>query len=140
MSGKFFLDTNILVYSFDRGASSKQNKAIELIEEALQSGLGVISYQVVQEFLNVALTKFAVPLSTAEAQGYLISVLRPLCRVTSSISLTDSAIRLHERYKFSFYDTLIIASAIEADCKVLYSEDLSHRMKLEGLEIIDPFV
>ena len=58
MKDRFFLDTNIIVYSFDSNAVEKQKKARELIAESLSSGNGIISVQVVQEFLNVATKKF----------------------------------------------------------------------------------
>jgi predicted nucleic acid-binding protein len=62
MSAKYFLDTNVFVYSFDASQHSKQEVALALIGDALQSGLGIISTQVIQEFLNVATRKFDVSL------------------------------------------------------------------------------
>ena len=66
MSAEFFLDTNILVYSFDSHSESKAAKARTLIEEGLARGHGAISWQVIQEFCNLALRKFAVPMSPLE--------------------------------------------------------------------------
>ena len=72
MSAKHFLDTNIFVYSFDQSQTGKRERALALIAEALQSGEGLISTQVIQEFLNVATRKFAIPMKTADCQAYLI--------------------------------------------------------------------
>ena len=87
MNGKFFPDTNILMYSFDHRARRKRAKSQELIEAALQRHQGIISTQVLQEFLNVATTKFSRPLSAQGAYRYLDSVLAPLCEVYPSLAL-----------------------------------------------------
>lgn len=97
MSAEFFLDTNILVYTFDDTNPTKQKKARDLVEQALEHQTGVISYQVVQELLNVATRKFARPLSSPHAQRYLDTVLDPLCSVFASIELYRNAIGLQER-------------------------------------------
>ena len=78
LRGRFFLDTNVLVYSFDPESPDKQRRAQTLIQEALRSQRGVISTQVVQEFLSLAVRKFAHPMSVTEAREYLRSVLAPL--------------------------------------------------------------
>jgi predicted nucleic acid-binding protein len=78
--GLFFLDTNIFVYSFDVTAPHKQQTARDLIRAALSTQRGVISAQVMQEFLNVALRKFTQPMTIAESQEYLKITLLPLCR------------------------------------------------------------
>jgi predicted nucleic acid-binding protein len=77
----FFLDTNIFVYSFDSRFPDKKRIAIELVRYALQSQTGVISTQVVQEFLNVATGKLEVPFRARDAKDYLSQVLAPLCQV-----------------------------------------------------------
>jgi len=139
MNGRFFLDTNIFVYTFDPKAPSKSKKAAQLIHRAVDSGEGMTSYQVVQEFLNVALRRFSPAMSTAEAEQYLITVLRPLLAVHSSPALYLSALRLAEKYRLSWYDSLIVGAAIEGACDRLYSEDFQHGQKIEGLRIENPF-
>ena len=140
MSAKWFLDTNIFVYSFDHSSPKKRTRAQSLIDESVRSGNGVISYQVIQEFLNVSAMKFAVPLQVNEAQVYLSMVLRPLCAVASSMALFDSALLLKERFKFAFYDALIIAAALQSDCRRLYSEDFQHGQIISNLTIENPFL
>ena len=139
MPAEFFLDTNIFVYTFDRREPEKQAGARSLVEQALGTGEGVVSYQVVQEFLNVALRKFERPLSEGEALSYLRDVMDPLCSVFPSLSLYEAAVSLHERWRLGFYDSLIVAAALEAKCRVLYSEDLQDGQEIESLTIVNPF-
>src|SRR5208337_5146614 len=107
MSGRFFLDTNIFVYTFDAKAPAKAKKAARLVRDAVDSGQGVVSYQVAQEFFNVALRRFAQPMSVAEAEQYLVTVFLPLMAVHSSQALYAEALRFSERYHLSWYDALI---------------------------------
>ena len=139
MNARYFIDTNIFVYTFDESAPGKRSRASQLIEDALGSGRGVISYQVVQEFLNVASRKFDVPLTPQDQRTYLDTVLGPLCEVFPTIGLYRRGIELASRYGYSFYDALIIASAIEGDCSVLYTEDLQADQTIGRLKIANPF-
>ena len=140
MSGRFFLDTNVFIYSFDLAAQQKSHRAAQLIGEGIQSGKGTISYQVVQEFLNAALRRFAKPMTSMEAEQYFTSILRPLVNVHSSPGLFAEALLVFTRYKFSWYDSLIIAAAVESACEVLYTEDLRHGQKIGSLIIVNPFL
>ncbi len=139
MSAKFFIDTNILVYSFDNHAPAKKAKAQEIINQALSDNSGVISFQVVQEFFNVCLRKFEKPFTVYECQLYLDRVLTPLCESFPSIDLYREALSVKQETGFGFYDSLIIASAIDCNCKYLYTEDLQHNKKISGLFIQNPF-
>jgi predicted nucleic acid-binding protein len=139
MSGRFFIDTNIFVYTFDANAPAKAKKATQLIRRAADTGEGVISYQVVQEFFNVAFRRFPQPLSVPEAEQYLITVLRPLLAVHSSPAIYFEALRIFEKHKLSWYDSLIVAAAVEGQCEKLYSEDLQDGRKIEGMRIENPF-
>jgi len=140
MNGRFFLDTNVFVYWFDRRAPAKVRRATQLIRRAAATRKGIVSYQVVQEFFNVALRRFAQPMAVAEAEQYLATVFRPLMAVHSSQSLYAEALRLSERYRLSWDDSLILAAAIEGQCSVLYSEDLQHGQRFETLQVENPFL
>jgi len=140
MSAKFFLDTNIVVYTFDSSTPKKKNLAQELVEQALRTQEGRVSTQVVQEFLNVATSKFTTPLTFSDAQQYLHDVLGPLCTVFPSIDLYRQALVLQQERRYSFYDSLIIGGAVQAGCDVLYSEDLQHGQQIRGLRILNPFI
>ncbi len=139
MSGRFFLDTNIFIYTFDSREPAKQRQSLERVTEALDTRKGLISFQVVQEFLNAASRKFTRPLSPVDCRRYLHQVLAPLCDVHSSTALYDRAIELAERWRYGFYDALIISAALHGGCDRLYSEDLQHGQIIQGLTIVNPF-
>lgn len=139
MSGESFLDSNIFIYTFDDVALEKQRIAQELIRAALEDGSGVISYQVIQEILNVLTRKLNCSMDVGDATRYLTTTLEPLWRVQASPELFRGALALQARYQYGFYDSLIIAAALSAGCSRLYSEDLQHGQRIEGLTIQDPF-
>ena len=138
MKDKFFIDTNIIVYAFSL-ESEKKAISKELIKKAHKKS-GCLSFQVIQEFLNIATKKFEIPLKSEDIQKYLSEILFPICEVFPSEKLYKSALDIRERFKFSFYDSLIIASAIESNCKILHSEDLQHNQKIYDLTILNPYL
>jgi predicted nucleic acid-binding protein len=140
MSDRFFLDTNVFVYSFDNSAVRKRDRARALIAEALSSGAGLVSYQVVQEFSNVATRTFATPMNAVNLSRYLTEVLLPLCEVMPDSQLFLDAVGLHARTGFSYYDSLIVQAALRSGCSVLYTENLQNGFSLSGLTIQNPFV
>jgi predicted nucleic acid-binding protein len=139
MSDKIFFDTNIFAYSFSQADIGKKRKSSLLIKTHLENGSGVISYQVVQEFINVAYKKFKTPMSLRELERYIETVLSHFWEIYASKDLIYSAIGIKEQFNFSFYDSLIIAAALEGGCSTLYSEDLQHEQKIYSVQIIDPF-
>ena len=140
MNDRFFLDTNILVYSFDRVATRKAEQADHLISRAFVTGKGVISYQVVQEFFNVAFRRFPEPMHLEQAEQFLSTVLRPLCVVNSSPALFHKGLRFLDRFRLQWYDALIVAGALEAKCGILYSEDFQTGQRFDDLEVRNPFL
>jgi predicted nucleic acid-binding protein len=140
MKDRFFLDTNILVYAFEPRDSNKQAKAKELIGEAFSTRRGMISHQVAQEFLNVATRKWENQLSVSDCLIFTEQVLQPLCAVSSSIELLRDALRLHDETGYDFYDSMIVAAAMESQCGILYSEDFQSGQNIKNLRIINPFL
>ncbi len=138
MSDKYFLDTNIIVYSFDVQSLDKQRIAKDLVSNAIK-GQGCISYQVIQEFLNVVSYKFKNSLSLQDCEIYLKRVLTPLCEVYPNIEFFSQALQIKNRWQYSWYDSLIITAALHANCSVLYSEDMQHKQVINSLTIINPF-
>ena len=136
---KFFLDTNIFVYTFECKSPSKRALAQDLVSGTLDTRRGVISYQVVQEFLNVATRKFTKPMKVAEAELYLARILMPLCEVFPDSSLYSQALSVSSETGFSFYDSLIVASAIASECEILWTEDLQDGQRIRGVEVRNPF-
>lgn len=111
----------------------------KFIKSAL-NGKGFISFQIIQEFLNVATNKFKGIMSSYEAQKYISKMMFPLCSVFPSKELYSQTLKIKERWQYSFYDSLVIAAALEADCGILYTEDLQHNQKINELTIVDPYV
>jgi predicted nucleic acid-binding protein len=140
MSDRFFLDTNIFVYSFDRSAAVKARKATQLIRKALSTQKGIISYQVIQEFFNVALRRFSQPMKAADAEQYLGTVFRPLLAVPSSQALYAEAMHLQAKSGLTWYDSLIVSAAIQAQSDLLFTEDLQHGQRFGSLRVINPFL
>lgn len=136
----YFLDTNIFVYGLLASEPFKKQRAIELIEPALGSGQGCVSYQVLQEFANVALKKFAQRFAPHECQQFMAAAMYPLCRVQSSTELLEAALTLKASTAYGLYDSLIIASAQAVGCDTLYTEDLQHHQLIGGLRIVNPFL
>ena len=139
MSAEYFLDTNIVVYTFDHNATEKRDIARGLIEAALESHQGILSTQVIGEFLNLATRKFKTKLPPELARIYVRDVLEPMCSVTTTLELLQRALGIHERWKFGYYDSLIVAAALTAGCSILYTEDLQSEQIVEGLEVVNPF-
>jgi predicted nucleic acid-binding protein len=139
-AAKHFLDTNIFVYTFDLQDSKKAKLAESLIAEALRTGLGMISYEVAQEFVAVARKPFQTPMSFQQIERYWHTTLRPLLAVHSSPGLFVRALDLARRDQLSWYDSLIVAAAIQGDCEVLYSEDMQHGRRFGDLAIQNPFL
>ena len=131
MPGSFF-DTNVLVYL----ASSDPAKA-DRSEEIVDRG-GAISVQVLNELAKVARRKMR--MSWADTHAFL-STLRGLLSVHPvTVETHDTGLMLAERYNLSTWDAMIVASALQADCETLWSEDMQHLMTIEGrLRIVNPF-
>ena len=140
MNGKYFIDTNIFVYWFDDRVKAKQQKARQIIEQAVNGAAGIISYQVIQEFLHVAAKKFSKTMSIYEGQYFLDTVLAPLCEVYPTIEFYKNTVVVQNEMKCSFYDALIVAAAVQEHCSILYSEDLQHGRVISGVKIQNPFI
>ncbi|HSC68897.1 MAG TPA: PIN domain-containing protein [Cellvibrio sp.] len=131
MKDRIFVDTNILVYAL-LDDSHKQQIALNL----LQSGC-VISTQVLNEFTNVARKKAKLEWQEIQDLSNAIQSLSetaPLDLPTHNRALTVAA-----SYGYSFYDSLIIAAALESGCNLLFSEDMQHGQKFETLVMTNPF-
>jgi predicted nucleic acid-binding protein len=139
MSDRFFLDANIFVYSFDNTVPKKADLAARLIRRAIETREGIVSCQIVHEFFDVALRQFAEPMSGPDAEHYLSITFRPLLAVHSSHRFYGQALHLATTYSLSWYDSLIVASAIEGLCGVLYGEDFQDGQRFGNLRIENPF-
>ena len=139
MSVDFFLDTNLFIYQLEFLDERKGRIAESLITQGIANGNACISFQVIQECLNTIRRKAEIPLGQVETQKYLETVLFPLLRGMPSRQIYLQALSLQDRYGFSFYDSLIVAAALDNGCSRLYSEDLQHGQRIERLVIENPF-
>ncbi len=139
MSVESFIDTNVFIYQLEALDARKHAIAERIVSTAVETGNACISFQVIQECLNTVLHKAEITLDPLGARAYLDTVLSPLYRVSASVALYERALELQQRWRFAFYDALIVASALEAGCKRLLSEDLQHGQRIETLTIENPF-
>jgi|SRR5450755_1680152 len=140
MNAKCFLDTNIIVYAFGQSFPEKARIAQRLVTDGAADKQAIISYQVVQEFINVALRGFRLTIPTADLESFVLTALFPMMAISSSPSLVLEALRLQGGNQLAWYDSLIVAAAIQGGCEILYSEDLQHGRRFGDLIIQNPFL
>jgi predicted nucleic acid-binding protein len=134
-----FLDSNIFIYLFDETAQDKREIAQNIILGALENKSACISFQVIQETLHVLTRKIATPVKLDDAKAFLQQVLEPLCKVSPSTALYIKALTLQNQFRFGFYDSVIVAAALQAGCSQLLTEDLQDGQFIEDLQIVNPF-
>src|SRR5690349_248617 len=133
-----FFDTNVLVYIFDSSAPDKRTRALQVLERAIDAGLAVLSTQVLQEFFVTVTRKLPAPLTNEQAKRAVQDFARlPVVRVDPDIIL--NAIDTMQRYRLSFWDSLIIQAALRGDAAVIYSEDLQPGQTIETIRVENPF-
>ena len=132
----YFIDTNIFICTIDEFGGEKSKIATTLIKEKSLSNTLTVSFQVVQEFVNACLRK-SIPGKAIEK--YLKAVIFPSWDIYPSRVLYLKALEIHQQFHFTYYDSMIIAAALEGNCHTVYTEDLQHKQKIETLTIIDPF-
>ncbi|MGB0343866.1 MAG: PIN domain-containing protein [Coraliomargarita sp.] len=118
MPAEYFLDTNVLIYCFDPGYPAKRQTARRLLAKSSE---WVVSWQVVQEFCNVALHKMESPMQAEDLEDFLRVVLMPNCAVMPTAELCEQALNIHKATQYRFYDSLIVASALFAGVRRLCS-------------------
>jgi predicted nucleic acid-binding protein len=135
MNDKIFLDSNIVVYSYSNSEPTKQIIARKLMAD----NHAFISTQVLQELTNTITRKFG--FSYIEAVDAINECCQNNLLHTNTTNTILQACTIAERYEFSFYDSLIVAAAMECHCAILYSEDLTNQqIVLDKLKIINPFL
>jgi len=138
MSVRAFLDTNVIVYSFDNRDPRKQEKALSILNMFFTQDCYYISTQIVQEFCNVALTKMHSRMDLSTVREFIGTF--PEQRVCDiDMSTIDYALHVKDSFGYSFWDSLVLASAVRAGCSMLYTEDMSHGQVIEGVTIQNPF-
>ncbi len=138
MKDKVFLDTNIVVYAHDRSSGDKYAVAREIMDYLWESRRGVISVQVLQEFFVCVTQKILKPLLIKNAR-IILEYLSTWDVVANDKYITLKAIDIQERYRFSFWDSMIIQAAIQGQARILLSEDLPDGQVVKDLKILNPF-
>ena len=133
-----FLDTNVLIYAHDRSAGDKHLRARDLIQGLWQSGEGCLSIQVLQEFYVNATAKVARPLAPDTA-AQIIADLSVWQVHRPGVEDVLDAIRLQGRYQLSFWDSMIVASALQLGCQTIWSEDLDPGQVYDSVRVQRPF-
>ena len=133
-----FVDTNVLVYAYDHTAEAKFDRARELMEKLWDSGEGVVSIQVLEEFYVTVTAKIPNRLKPAEARQ-IISDLGTWRVAVLETKDVLAASEIAERYRLSFWDGLILAAAHKEEVAILWSEDLNHGQKYGEITVYNPF-
>jgi len=137
MSGKTFVDTNILIYAHDADRSAKHRIARDRVDELWEEDSGVVSMQVLQEFYVNATRKMRLPLSKAQARS-LVHDYAAWCVAPSPEDIA-AAFRIEDEARIGFWDALILASAAKGNAERLLSEDLNAGQTIAGIRIENPF-
>ncbi len=136
MSARSFFDTNVLVYADDDDAPSKQRLARDLVYEHRRGGTGVVSLQVLQEYLVTVTRKLKLDPRTARRKVELLSEFDVAAPQVADIL---AAIDLHRLHGFSFWDALVLRTAQQSGCRVLLSEDFQEGREIDGIQVVNPF-
>lgn len=137
MSVRSFFDANVLVYTDDKASLVKQRRALDLIAAHRRAGTGVVSLQVLQEYFVTVTRKLQLDVRIARRK---VELLAEFDVAAPDVPDVLAAIDLHRLHAINFWDALIIRSAKQAGCKVLFSEDMQNTREIDGLQIVNPFL
>ena len=138
MSDKTFVDTNILVYAHDLDSGKNHEIAQKAIINLWDTGTGVISTQVLQEFYVTLTRKVSVPLKKSQARRILNNYLAWDVAVNNGETILQ-AIEIEENYHISFWDAMIVSAAYFKNAAIILTEDLNEGQQIEGITIVNPF-
>ena len=132
LAERIFLDSNVMIYAYFKQDEKKQRISKQLISQN-----AIISTQVLQELTNTLHRKIGVDYNIV--RSILQECLKNCDLNTNTSDTVFLALDIADRYGFSFYDSLIVAAALECECTTLYSEDMQHNQHIENLTIKNPF-
>ena len=138
MSYKVFFDTNILAYAFDESSPGKNKQAKKLVSQWMPTGRMVISTQVLQELFVVLTKKLEPGLSSDNAAEVIKSLLSLEINIVGPNTILKT-IKISKENTISFWDALIISSAFDSKCRILFTEDLNRGQIISGVQIENPF-
>ena len=135
---KTFVDTNILVYAYDRGAGDKHTEARRTIRRLWEEGSGILSTQVLQEFYINVRRKAQRPISINSARSLVADYMAWDPVVNDGTSILE-AMDAERHHKISFWDALIVVAAQKSGADVILSEDFNHGQKYGSVRVVNPF-
>ena len=134
MKDKHFIDSNIFLYAFSTKDLKKQEIASSIVNQS-----AIISTQVINEVSNNMLKKLH--MSNSDIEEFIMDCYEQYSVINFTKNMFIKAAKLREQYLFSYYDSLIVSSALLGECDILYSEDMQHNLKVEKtLTIVNPFM
>jgi len=137
MQDKIFVDTNVFIYAYSNDDIEKHNAAKKLLQNDLSEDIVTVSVQILNEFYSVMSKS---ELTHQEITIYLEEIAKQTFVKPITMETIKSCLKIKEKYKFSWWDSLVLASALENECSVLYTEDMQHNQIIENsLKIINPF-
>jgi predicted nucleic acid-binding protein len=136
MPARSFFDTNVLVYADDKASPAKQSRALALISEHRRARTGVVSLQVLQEYFVAATRKLRVDPAIARRK---VELLAEFDVASPDVADILGAIDLHRLHGLSFWDALVIRSASQSGCSVIFTEDMQSEREIAGVKIVNPF-
>ena len=138
MSARVFLDTNILVYAYDKHEPQKQKKAQGLLIDGIEQENLLLSVQVLGEFFNAVTRHIPQPMSSDEAKE-IIDALSIIPVQEIDLNMVNRAVDTHKTYRISYWDSLIVSAAERAGCTMIFSEDLSDGQTYHNILVRNPF-
>jgi len=138
MKDRVFVDTNIFVYAYSDNDALKHNAAKKLLQRDLADDYVVISTQILNEIYSVLSRS---KLSHPQITDFVLEIASQTDVKSLTMNTIESCLKIKEKYNFSWWDSLILTSALEHECSILYSEDLQHGQNIENtLKIVNPFI
>jgi predicted nucleic acid-binding protein len=139
MSGRILVDTNILVYAYDRSEPDKQGQAAIILDQLLITGVGILSTQVLAEFFVAVTRKIAKPLSIEQAFGSLSNYAASWEVLgINSLNILEAARGVRD-HAFNYYEAQIWAVARMNQIPIVFSEDFNPSW-IEGVQFVNPFI
>ena len=139
MADRILVDTNILLYAYDRGELTKQPQALVVLDSLVVHDLGVLTSQVLAEFFVNATKKLQPPLTVQEAYGRIQNYLSSWQVLDIPGSIVLEAVRGVRTYRMAYWDAQIWASARVNQIPIIFSEDFGEDVTIEGVRFVNPF-
>jgi len=138
MIEKIFIDTNIFIYAYTKDCENKNKVSCDLLRDNVSRENIFVSVQILNEFYSI-MAKYKY--SHNQIEYYLKEIIGQVNVISLDLETVENCLKIKEKYRFSWWDSLVLSSALESNCSILYSEDLQHGQTVENsLKIVNPFV